>query len=429
MKKSILIIAALFVAVSAFGQKIFSISTGPGEDASTQMGISWATDSSVVESWVLLARQSDRDWKKAVKIPQQQKEWFVAFDGMYSDDEKGNDFYENARFFKCGVMLSGLSKDTEYKYVICEAGGERSSEHHFRTAGAKKWSCCVISDFHSYPPLPGRLSSAMGMIDTMVAKDPSVSWILSPGDVVAWGGSYSFWKRYFEEPNVERFFWARVNGNHDNWTKQSQITRNFNISNSYFLGTSYFPHNGYEGEVGVCYHFRYGNTLFLMMNTEDLRNSGNYEDAFAWIREVVAKERALKNPPKFIVVCQHYEWFVGTDGHTSQYGRWHKFCDEMGIDLAIAGNNHVYVRTAPIFDGKVAENGKGTVYLVTSSSDNGRGRKFHETRFDNQDLIRFRWTEGSKTISAVHMTVDNNSISLELLDREGKVIDSTRIVK
>lgn len=56
--------------------------------------------------------------------------------------------------------------------------------------------------------------------------------------------------------------WARVNGNHDNWTREAnEVTKEYDIPNHFFKGTSYYPQNGYGDEMGVCYHFRYSNIV------------------------------------------------------------------------------------------------------------------------------------------------------------------------
>jgi len=205
------------------------------------------------------------------------------------------------------------------------------------------------------------------------------------------------------------------------------VTRDFDIPNDFFVGTSYYPRNGYEGEIGVCYHFRYGNTMFIMLNTEDMKKPGEFEAASEWVRKVVAQARAGKNPPQFIVACMHYEYFAGTTGRTSEYGRWHSVFDEIGLDLAVAGNNHIYVRSHPLYHDKVVEDGHGTVYLQTPSSDNERGRKIHETTFMNSDKIKVRWSEERNTIGADHLSMDGCTMSLELIDRNGNIIDSTKI--
>ena len=409
--------------------KLFSISSGPGADASVSMCVSWACDTTVQHTYVRITEVADTEWKDSRDIKPDQHERYTAFNGMYSKTADGSDIHEDIIFTKCGVMVTGLTPDTDYKYVILEKDGDtpvaRSAEFRFRTAGAEHWSACIISDFHSYPPIPTRLEVAMDMIDTMQAFDPSLDWILSPGDVVAWGGSYSFWRRLFEEDNFNEFFWARVNGNHDNWTRESMNSHQFSFPSDFFTGTSYYPRNGYEREMGVCYRFRYGNTLFLMLNTEDTTNDEEFAMAEEWVRDCVSWERGGENPPTFIVVCMHYEWFAGTSGKSYQYARWRHVFDELGIDLAIAGNNHVYVRSNPLFDDQVTDGTTGTVYIQTSSSDNDRGRGFSDEPIHNAEKIAFRWTEGTHSVSAIHMDVSPERIALTLMDRNGNHIDST----
>jgi len=411
--------------------QIFSISSGPGTDASVSMCISWACDTCFRHTAVLLTTLADKNWQEVREIKPSQHERFDAFQGMYSKAADGTNIHEDAVFTKCGALVNDLQPDTDYKYIIVEKENHRpvarSTEHHFRTAGADSWSACIISDFHSYPPIPTRLEAAMGMIDTLQVIDPSMDWVLSPGDVVAWGGSYSFWRQLFEEENFNELFWARVNGNHDNWTRQSQVSKDFGVPNPFFIGTSFYPQNGFGDERGVCYHFRYGNTLFVMLNTENMGTPETFAAAADWLRDCVIFERGSENPPTFVVVCQHYEWFNGTNGKSYQYTRWHRLFDELGVDLALAGNNHIYVRSLPLFDDQVTDGSTGTVYLQTSACDDDRGRDFDDVPLQNDDKIAFRWTEGSHTVSAIHMAVDPESISLVLYDRHGKPVDSTVI--
>lgn len=408
---------------------IFSISCGPGADASGSMMISWATDSTEVASYVEYTKSADTKWRYAKKAEPEQKYFCTDFDGIWSKTADGADFYESARFLKYGTTLSGLDSDADYIYRIKGSDGSTSRVGRFRTAGAKKWSCCVISDFHTYTPLPKRLTSAMGMIDKMEQVDPSLDWVLSPGDVNVWGGSYSFWVKFFEEQNCADYMWARVNGNHDNWTREAnEVTKDYDIPNYFFKGTSYYPQNGYGDEMGVCYHFRYGNTLFVMLNSEDMSSGSEHDAAAAWTRSVVNAARAGSNPPKFVVVLMHIEWFYGTNGSSQKYKKWKTVFDELGVNLAIAGDNHVYVRTYPLYNDKVITDGsKGTVYLQTPASDNDRGRDIEDGTPDNAEKFAFRWTEGSHSIGAIHMEVDGTTMTLRLMDRNGTVQDSTTI--
>lgn len=413
MKKLKLCLAFFALCSLSFAQNgsIDCISSAPGEDASRQMLVSWSADTTHSGSHVLYTRLTDRQWKrKTVVIP---------------DENRRCDLFrevEGVVFNKCGATLDGLRPDTDYKYVVETENGVRSREGHFRTAGAKQWSAVLISDIHSTPRSPGRLSSAMNMIDLVENIDPSLDFVLSLGDVVSHSNSYSYWKTLFDESNFAEHMWARVNGNHDNWTKDCKTEERSLVPNHFYPATSYYPHNGYDGETGVCYHFRYGNAFFVMLNSEDMsKQNGELDAAKDWTRKVISEARSSACPPDFVVVCMHSNWFMGETGRALQYASWSKLFDETGVNLALAGNNHIYVRSKPLRDGRFDEN--GTVFLQTPSSDNDRGRFISDGTSENSDLIACRWTEGKKTVGAVHMEVDRKTMTLSLYDRSGNVVD------
>jgi len=400
---------------------VYCVTACPAQEVEHEMNISWAADSALTETYVLVTEASDKRWRKARIFQPEQHEFCTVFDGKSSKAANRDNFLEKARFWKNGAHLTGLKADTEYKYLIRTGkkgrrGQDLSSEHRFKTGGAEEWSCCIISDYHSYPPLGGRLQAAMQMVDTVRHYDPEMDWILHVGDITAWGASYSFWQIMYEEQPFADFFWAGVNGNHDN------MSRNYENSNQYFRQTAYYPLNGYEPEMGVCYHFRYGDVLFVMLNNEAMRQDEGLFAAQRWVKRVVNEARSSERPPRFVVVVEHYQWFFGQSGSTSQYGRWNALFDELGVDLAIGANNHIYARTGAIFDDKKTDGTFGTVYLQTSSSDNERGQEMQELRY-NADKIESRFTEGGRTVGALSMQVSPTQIQLTLLDRKGYQVD------
>lgn len=402
--------------LSAQGNEgIFSVVTNPGEDVSSQVNISWAVDTLHGGSLVVYAKACDRKWRKAVTVPAAEA-FCAVFDSIYSKNAAGENYYEDARFLKCRAELRDLDPDTEYKYKIV-SGDAASTEHRFKTAGARRWSACIISDFHSYPPLGGRLVAGMNMVGTVCAHDPKMDWVLHLGDVCAWGGSYSFWRTLYAEPWFERFMWAGVNGNHDN------MSRKYELTSDYFRNANSNPLNGYEGQEGVCYHFRYGDALFIMLNNEEMRS----DEGLAAAREWVCKVLEENADARYKVVCEHYQWFFGNDGRASQYKRWKDVFDRYGVDLALAGNNHIYVRTGALYQDMETDGSVGTVYLQTPSSDNERGQAADDPISENVDWIKCRWTEGGRTVGALHLDVTPKRMVVTLLDREGRTVDSTVI--
>lgn len=400
-------------SVFTLGDGVYSIVTNPGENVAKQMRVSWASEQK--GTYVKYTPAVDFDWSMAKIAKPEYEELCTAYDSLYSKDAYNNNFYEYARFIKCGATLDGLAPDTEYRYVICSENGKVLSEvHRFKTAGANKWSACIISDFHSYPPLPKRLESAMKMVRTIEEKDGSMDWILHLGDVTAWGGSWSFWKKLYDEPYFSKYLWAGLNGNHDNMVRTNAQSSDF------FRYANYVPGNGYEGQEGVCYHFRYGNAMFVMLNNEDMRSDEGFRKAQAWVKKVVTDAKAKADAPDFVIVCEHYQWFYGESGKTSHYAKWKDLFEEIGVDLALSGNNHIYVRSKEI---------GGVTYLQTASSDNERGQEMEPSLTDNQDIIEYRWTEGGKTISALDLKAAGRKLTLSLYDRDGNKLDSVTIKK
>ena len=341
----------------------FTITASPAEDTRNGMNISWATDKGISSAIVEFTPAKDSNWNRSTTKTFLGK-YCTTYDSLYSKKTDGTNFYEDVKINKYNAHIEGLKKNTLYKYRVI-AGGDTSDVHYFTTSGKKRWEACIISDFHAYAPLYHRTKSAMDMIATVEKSGEPFDWILHLGDITAWGGCYSFWQSLYTEKPFHNYMWAGVNGNHDNMTRTNKGN-----TNKFFRDAAAYPPNGYEGELGVCYFFKYGQVLFIMLNNESMRTEEGLQKAQEWVRKVVAE-----NPAKYKVVCEHYQWFNGKTGKDAQYARWCKLFDELGIELALSGNNHIYVSSHPLYGGKVAPAGKGTVYVQSTSSDNERGEE------------------------------------------------------
>lgn len=417
--KTFFLAAALLAPGSLTAQTVHCIVTNPSEDTSSSMKVSWCSE--IPGTYVAVRPVADLKTSPWNVHPEMEDSCTV-YDGNPSRMADGTNFNESAVFLKCGATLTSLKKDTEYSYHICGKDGQiLSDEYVFKTSGARKWSATIISDFHSYTPIPARLASASALESTIRDFDPSTDWILHLGDVTAWGGSHSLWRTMYAEPMFSKAMVAGLNGNHDN------MTRTNGQSGDFFRYANYLPANGYGDQNGICYHFMYSDVLFIMLNSEAMKTDEGLKEAQDWVRKVIADCRESRHKPSFIVVCEHYQWFYGKDGAFSQFSRWNTLFDELGVDLALGANNHIYVRSNPIKNGKTVGAKKGTVYLQTSSSDNERGEGMDENVTYNAELIASRWTEGGKTISGLDMKVSPRKIVIYLIDRYGNVQDNVVI--
>jgi len=262
------------------------------------------------------------------------------------------------------------------------------------------------------------------VLDAAAALDPSAKFVFATGDVVAWGGSYSFWKTMYEQDFFTRYMFADCLGNHDAMPRTGPAHRN-----DWFRVVHNFPTNGYPGQEGVCYWFIYGNSLFFTFNNEAMY--GNFAEQAAakkWAGAVIEQQ---KGRYQYIFIAEHYQWFDGRQGRTNWYSNWKDFCDEHHVTVAMAGNNHVYLRTRPLFHDQVVPGAQGTVYMQAPSSDGDRGV---ETGTQTENLDKIACTYSShvqsgngynevKTIGCVLMKVTPKSLTSKLvyIDETGAV--------
>lgn len=393
----------------------FTIIANPGEDASSEMRISFQTYQDINEVDLEYTKKSDTNWFESKTIKAKGVVNTV-FDGNSSKDASGANITENGKLYDYNVSLTNLDSDTEYKYKVI--GTLESDVHYFKTAGSNEYSFVWIGDFHSYTPIPNRLKVSTAMVNTIIQKDPSVDFVLSTGDDVAWGGSYSFWKRMYEENYIRDYMHVACIGNHDHMDRTSEKN-----SNEYFKTVNNNPLNGYEGEEGVSFWMIYSNTLYFFLNNETLGTKST-PTCIEWMREVVKN-----HPTQYIFIVSHYQAFNAITGATAtNYNRFCEFCDEVGVDVVFTGNQHIYLRTKRLYGGKVStDDGLGTVYVQCPSSDNERGQDMNETLTYNEDLIASRFTEGGRTIGGSLVKVTEEGIALTLYNRNGETIDQTFI--
>ena len=296
---------------------------------------------------------------------------------------------------------------------MCTGSGACSAVHYFKTAGAGEFSFIWISDFHAYPPLSGRLTRAVRVMNEARAIDPSVDFIFSTGDTIAWGGSYSFWTNMYAQDFIRDYMFANLLGNHD------YMTRSYTYSSDYFKVVNDLPLNGYSGQEGVCYWFIYNNVMFITLNNEVMSGNAAAEAAAkAWAGGVI---QSLAGQYEYVILAEHYQWFYAQDGRTSWYANWKGFCDQYGVDLALSGNNHIYLRTYPLYNDQVVSNGQGTVYMQAPSSDGERGVE-GGTITSNTEKIAYTYSShtisgGSqvKTIGCVLVKVNAQGITTKLV--------------
>lgn len=385
------------------------IIANPGINCQKEINISWHTDLENINSYLEYRKKGETTWCKV--FPKVSK--VSCFDNVYSIDLERNDIYERKVFLHCKVNLKKLEVDTKYEYQI---DGE-SEIYEFKTSPKDEFSFIWISDFHTYILAPDRLNNASDMIEKIALKHPKADFVFCSGDSIAWGGSYSFWESFYQIPSIKKYMWSNTLGNHD------YMSRGYKkCSSRYFKEVNNFPKNSFKGEMGVCYYFKYGTSLFIVIHNEHMGVSEaineKVEAAINWIEKVIKN-----NPSEHIFLCQHYQWINGVDGKDRVFGyeRWKSLCDKYHIELAIAANDHTYLRTYPVYQDKIDE--RGTVYMQCPSSDFERGQELKDLIAPNSK-IAYRYAKGRATKGGIYVEVKKDFIKTTLYDNDMNIVDS-----
>jgi hypothetical protein len=134
-------------------------------------------------------------------------------------------------------------------------------------------------------------------------------------------------------------------GNHDDISSSllSQYMSHFNLSKQY-------------------YSFNYQNAHFLVLSTEQINDSSQYDFA----KGDLAK--AASNPNiEWIIVYMHKPLYSSPGmhgGQTTMRRLYHPLFDKYGVDIVLYGHNHAYERSYPIKYHKA----NPSVPIITSSN-------------------------------------------------------------
>lgn len=222
---------------------------------------------------------------------------------------------------------------------------------------------------------------------------------------------------------------ANAIGNHDKDNKN--FYHHFNIPNLTKLG---------ETLAGGDYHFVYGNTLFLFLNTNNL----NIDEHKKFIDKTVEENNNIK-------------WKIAVFHHDIYGGGRHKndkdikilkselptILEKNKIDLVLCGHDHIYSRTYPLKNNKrimdfseervedtkekveIITGNKGIVYITGGSST---GSKFYNYKKDKEDYIKKYYNKDVPTYTIINV----NDYSINIMTYEvnkNTSIDNKVIIK
>jgi len=182
-----------------------------------------------------------------------------------------------------------------------------------------------------------------------------------------------------------------------------------------YLMTFNLPENGPEGmEPQRAYHFEYGDALFVILDS-----MLPPQDQSAWLDEVLAA-----SDHTWKIAMFHHPVHSSSDRRDNPVIRreWAPILEGRGVDLALQGHDHAYLRTHPVRDGAVAEDGDGTIYVISVA-----GSKYYRSQHDH-DFTAVSFTETS-TYQVIDVETDPDRLVFRAYDLEGELLDEFTLEK
>lgn len=408
-------VACLAAGICAFADEIAGksditlLSASPGEDSSHEMRVSWHSSSDACKLAFVEVDENARA-KTGVSAVECEK---VRNPVEYSG--RGDYWLYRAE-------LKNLKPGAKYAYrVTC--GDGKSAVQTFRTAktgGA--FNFMWIGDIHSTPSKPGKMEQAERLVrlaETAAAPTGGIDFILCTGDFVKHGQTYSCWTQWDRSAAFLNYMFAAVSGNKE-YYRDSGKTR---WHDKWFANGRNNPPNGARG-LAATYWFNYGGVLFVGLDTlahegkempESVRADAHRLQA-EWLERTVASQ---KGRFRYLLVFQHYPYFRH-DGPCSYggYEKWRDIFDRLGVDFALSGDSHSYVRSRRLKGGK--EDAAGTVYAVCPEID---AYNEYPALKEGEGLVAMR-DEHSSSYGACWFSVDDRAMTLHYINRETGEHDS-----
>lgn len=320
------------------------------------------------------------------------------------------------------ICVSGyFAENKTYYYRVTDdyfaAPINWSKSSTYQTGNSDNFQALIVSDVQI---------GASGSIDadtynwnkTLAQAENTVSnpaFILSAGDQVNEKTTADTIQRECEyagllSPSLlRRVPFAAAIGNHD--TKVSDYTEHFNNPNS--------EGNYGSTPAGCDYYFRYGNALFIVLNSNSRAASSH--------RKLMKQAVTEHGDATWRIVMMHHDIYGSGAMHSNRTSANLRtilapLMDEFQIDLVFSGHDHSYSRSYSMLDGTafvdmdaVQKNPLGTTYISLGTAS---GCKMYGLASPKQYYVAERSNDTVPAYSVLQ--VQKNRLTLQTYDYTGK---------
>ena len=408
---------------------------------------------------------------------------------------------ESVQYYSNKASVNDLKENTTYYYQVFQ-NGKYQDVQKYSTKSFKNYSFLYVGD-PQIGASSGQTSTegdAMkdnnyaarndsynwnNVLNNAVKQNPNLSFVASAGDQVNNNNNEKQYAGYLGADALRSLPVATTIGNHDSGSAQYEM--HYNNPNAFDTGGYRNTAKYTEGKTaaGTDYYYTYGNTLFIVLDTN------NYNCA---THENVMRKAIKENPNvKWKVVMFHQDIYGSGYDHSDSDGmvlrtQLTPLMDKYDIDVVLQGHDHTYSRSKILYgDGKshgsyefrldetgldydwdhaynnntgesitlnplssdtaaveakdaftadnkcytiessgksVVTNPKGTLYMTANSAS---GSKYYELINSQQDYIEVRSQNWLPSYSVIDLTKDDFKITTYQITDEGKVenIDNT----
>lgn len=350
-------------------------------------------------------------------------------------DQALKDLYELKDMSNSQVNIKNLKPNTKYMYRVYNGNGKKSQVFEFTTQPKGGFTFVLAGDPQigagKFYADRDKWEKALGTIKKQV---PQMSFLYSLGDQVNEYTSKSEleYSGYIERENAKGITFATLIGNHD--SQANSYSQHFALPNLQAEGKT---------EAGSNYYFVYNNTLFIQLNS----NNMNTAEHKATIEKAI--EMTKNQNIKWKVVGFHHAIYsaathANDDDIIKRRAEYPALMKQYGIDLIVAGHDHVYTRSRMMDGGMAIEsernftdkskeegkvpskyvNPKGQLYLTANSASGSK----HYDLVEFKDYMAVRNQNYKPNFTEVKVT-DKSIVATTYETDSLKVVDQVEIEK
>jgi 3',5'-cyclic AMP phosphodiesterase CpdA len=374
-----------------------------GEDPMTTANLTWRTSTEVREAWAEIAEgtHGPEMVARSTQLP-------AASEALLTD-------LNTAHFHS--VKLRSLKPGTCYSYRVGD--GENWSEwFQFRTASEQpqRFSFLYFGDAQN-----DILSMWSRVVREAYREAPKASFMIHAGDLINTAQSDGEWGEWFRAGSFlhASMFCVPVAGNHE----QAKLPDGSRRLSHHWRPSFTLPENGVGDLPESCYHFQYGNALFLCLNSNE-----KIAEQAVWMEKILSEKKS-----GWVICTFHHPIFSTAKDRDNRALReaWKPIFDRHRVDLVLQGHDHTYGRTALVgadvpvtlenvptglnrMDGQ-----DGTVYVVSVS-----GPKMYNLQ---EQAVMNRSAEDTQLFQIIE--IDGDRLTFEARTAIGDLYDGFTLTK